>query len=112
MAAFEHYATEAAQLETEIARKGVILGIDWKNAAVVHTLARRALATHADTLELDHPPGSPKGMALLELVGLAQLMLKVMTESADEGIITHGGPVWKTLGRALWEEAGHNKGIK
>ena len=105
MATFENYAAEAAQLETEIARKGVVLDIDWNNDAAVKALARRALASLSDTLQLDHPPGSPKGMAMLEIIGLSQLMLKVMKESADEGIITHGGPVWKSLGRALWEEA-------
>ena len=110
MPAFENYAAEAAQLETEIARKGIILGIDWNNDAQVNAIARRALTSHVDTLELDHPAASAKGMATLELVGLSQLMLRVMKESADDGIITHGGPVWKALGRALWEQARLKKG--
>jgi hypothetical protein len=105
MSAFENHAAEAAQLETEITRKGIVLGIDWTNDAEVHSIARRALSLHLDPLELDHPAASPKGMAMLEIVGLSQLMLQVMKESADEGILTHGGPVWKKLGRALWEEA-------
>ncbi|MFY9329603.1 MAG: hypothetical protein WAO76_16540 [Georgfuchsia sp.] len=109
MPEFENYAAEAAQLETEIARKGVVLGIDWNNEAEVRKLARHALASLSDTLKLDHPPGSQKGMATLEIIGLSQLMLKVMKQSADEGILTHGGPVWKSLGRALWEES-HNAG--
>ena len=37
-------------------------------------------------------------------------MLRVMKESADDGIITHGGPVWKALGRALWLQANLTKG--
>lgn len=112
MPEFENYAAEATQIETEIARKGVILGIDWRNDAEVHALARQALLAQTDTLQLDHPPNSEKGMAMLEIVGLSQLMLKVMKESAGDGIITHGGPVWKSLGRALWEEAGLAKGVK
>lgn len=104
MSEFENYASEAAQLETEIARKGIILGIDWNNAGEVHALARRMLSSHT-TLQLDHPAHSPQGMAMLEMAGLSQLMLKVMENSAGDGIITHGGPVWKSLGRALWEES-------
>lgn len=112
MPASDHYATEAVQLETEIARKGAILGIDWSNDAAVHGLARRALSSHTDTLELDHPATSEKGMAMLELIGLSLLILKLMKESVDEGIITQGGPVWKSLSRALWEEARIAKELK
>ena len=35
---------------------------------------------------------------------MIQLMLTVMKESADDQIHTHGGPLWKTLARALWAE--------
>ena len=105
MPAADHYAVEAAQLEIEISRKGAILGLDWNNDAEVHKLARRALKSNVDTLQLDHPANSPKGMATMELVALSLLILKLMRDSADKGIITQGGPIWKALSRALWEEA-------
>lgn len=105
MPEFENYAAEARQLEIEIERKGVILGIDWNNEAEVRRLARRALKSHGDTIELMDPPDTLKGKVTLEIIGLSQLMLKVMQQSADDGIHTHGGPVWKSLGRALWEES-------
>jgi hypothetical protein len=105
MAEFEDYATEAAQLEIEIARKGAIIGIDWNNSAQVHKLARQALASHGETIQLDVPMASPEGIAKIELFGLAQLMLKVMQRSAEDNLLTHGGPVWKTFARALWDEA-------
>lgn len=112
MSAFETYAKEAAQLEGEIARNGIILGVDWKNDVQVRTVAKRALTAHVDTLELDYPAASPKGMATLELVGLSQLMLRVMKESADEAVINLGGEIWKALGRALWDEARMGKANK
>lgn len=104
MPAFENYGAEAAQLETEIARKGVILGIDWDNAAQLRKLAKQALACHEDTIQLDCNPASPEGIAKLELFGLVQLMLKVMEQGAGEGIEVHGGPVWKAFAKALWAE--------
>ena len=104
MPSFENFAAEAAQIETEIARKGVIIGIDWENAVQVRTLARQALACHGDTIKLDCSPLSPEGLAKVELFGLAQLMQKIMKESADEGFLTHGGKVWKAFAKALWEE--------
>jgi excinuclease ABC subunit A len=51
--------------------------------------------------------GTPR--ARLELFGLAQLMLTVMRESADENIDTHGGPAWKAFARALWSEHDRRK---
>ncbi len=102
MSAFENYAREAQQLEHEIATKGIILGIDWDDPAQVRELARQAMDCHVG--ELDCEPDEPADRARLELFGLIQLMLKVMKESADDQIHTHGGPLWKTLARALWAE--------
>lgn len=102
MSMFENYGREASQLELEIERKGIVLGIDWKDEAAVAALARDAL---------DYTPGKgavdyhdPRQFARIELYGLADLMLKVMAESAGEHIGTHGGAVWKAFGRALWRE--------
>jgi hypothetical protein len=79
MSGFENYPREALQIEHEIETKVVILGIDCD-------------------------PDEPLDRARLELFGLAQLMLKVMKESAEQDFHTHGGRVWKTFARALWAE--------
>ena len=102
MSGFENYSEEARQLELEIERKGIALGIDWNNPVVVSTFAR-------EVLEFD-PTKQPNHMqdrarlTRYELIGLAGLMLRVMTESANDHILTHGGVAWKALGRALWKE--------
>jgi hypothetical protein len=101
MPEFENYNREADELEREIARLGIALQIDWDDAVAVHALAREALAHHG----AGAAPKSPQAMAKLELFGLTQLMLKVMRESAEENMLTHGGPVWKRFARALWAEA-------
>lgn len=104
MPSFENYAEEARQIEEQIVRHGIALGIDWDDEASVRALAREALAFHhaGTPVTVDT---SPLGRAKTELFGLAQLMLTVMAESADDDIETHGGPVWKAFGRALWREA-------
>jgi hypothetical protein len=101
---FENYDLEARRIEQEIIRYGVVLGIDWSDDLAVGTLAREALACHAGNVGT--LPATPTNRAKLELFGLAQLMLKVMAESAGENIETHGGPAWKAFGRALWRESG------
>lgn len=102
MPVFENYAEEARRIEQEIARYGVALGIDWEDSIAVRALAREALAYHPS----ETSPGDLEFRTKVELFGLAQLMLHIMAESADENIETHGGPVWKALGRALWLESG------
>ncbi len=102
MSDFENFSRQAGQIEHEIETKGVILGIDWNNAVQVRELARQALDCRigATGCEADEP----LDRARLELFGLAQLMLTVMKESANENIDTHGGPAWKAFARALWAE--------
>jgi hypothetical protein len=103
---FEHYAEEAGRIEREIARHGIVLGIDWADGVAVRTLAREALAYHpGEDGKVSHGD-TPEWRTKLELFGLAQLMLKVMAESAADNIETHGGDVWKAFGRALWLESG------
>lgn len=102
MSGFENYSREAQQIEHELERKAFILGIDWDDAMQVRELARQALDCRlgADNCE----PDDPRDRARLEFFGLAQLMLTVMKESADQNLLTHGGAVWKTFARALWAE--------
>ena len=104
MPLFENYAAEAEQLEQEIARKGVVLGIDWTDAEQVRRLAREALDYHVAPGQPQDWPDDAAAQARIELFALTQLMLAVMRQSAEDDILTHGGPVWKAFARALWAE--------
>lgn len=106
MGLFENYPQEAEAIEKEIERKGVALDIDWDDEVEVRTLAREALLRGQQ--EMRHAANHPSdtvAMARAELFGLAALMLKTMEQSAEDGMHTHGGKVWKAFGRALWQEA-------
>ena len=107
---FENYRREAAEIEREILRHGVALGIDWRNETQVRALAREALACHDVGKTPECSPETPQDRARIQLFGLTQLMLTVMRQSADENVLTHGGPVWKAFARALWAESGMDKG--
>lgn len=101
MTGFENYGQEAAQIELEMVRKGIVLDIDWSDEAQLQALAREAL-THGREMMAS---ASRLDRTKAEFFGLAQLMLKVMQQSAGEGFHTHGGPAWKAFGKALWNEA-------
>jgi hypothetical protein len=106
MAGFENYTEEVREIEQEIERKGIVLGIDWDDEVQVRRLAREAL-DHASgeqrisaTNPVDH-----ELMAKLDLFGLAGIMLKTMEESASVGVESHGGAAWKSFAKALWDES-------
>jgi hypothetical protein len=105
MAGFENYGEEAREIELEIERKGIVLGVDWNDDVQVRALAREALdhaiaKTHISASgPIDH-----RLMAKLDLFGLAGIMLKTMEESAEIGVESHGGTAWKSFARALWAE--------
>lgn len=102
---FENYSEEARQIELQIVRHAIALGIDWNNPAEVRSLAHDALTCHLSGTVPPHCRGGDmKSRARIEIFGLAQLMLKVMAQSAEDDIVTHGGPVWKSFARALWAE--------
>ncbi|MDP1613971.1 MAG: hypothetical protein Q8M11_23150 [Sulfuritalea sp.] len=104
MSGIENYSREARQIEHEIERKGVVLGIDWNDEAQVRQLAREAIECHLDPEHPECSSSNPQTRARIELFGLAQLMLTVMKESANEDLITHGGAAWKAFAKALWAE--------
>lgn len=110
MVEFEHYAGAIKDIEREIARTGIALGIDWNDEKQVRQLAIEAVDHYGDDLKRTaaHPEDTTTS-AKVKLFGLAALMLRSMEESADLGIESHGGPIWKTFGRALWVEAERRK---
>ena len=106
MGLFENYHQEAEAIEKEIERRGVALGIDWSDQVQVRALAREALTDGGrQANEAARHRDDREALTRAELFGLAALMLKTMEQSAQEGMHTHGGAIWKTFGRALWQEA-------
>jgi hypothetical protein len=111
MSQIAHYTTNTHDIELEIQRKGVVLGIDWSNDAQVRALAREAINYSPDSIKFT--AGAPvdyQQLAKVDLFGLAAIMLRTMEESAAVGLESHGGEAWKVFARALWAEkamAGH-----
>lgn len=104
MAGFENYAQDTRDIELEIERRGVALGIDWHNEEQVRALAREALTYPASEITMLADKPDYTKLAKLEMFGLAGLMLRTMQESAETGFESHGGDAWKAFARALWAE--------
>ncbi len=108
MAEFEHFAQDIREIETEIARKGIVLGIDWNDTVQVRQLAHEAVHHHAEVVRYvaEADLADSRARAKLDLFGLAATMLRIMQDSAEEGLESHGGPIWKAFAKALWAEVG------
>lgn len=105
MSGFGHYARTALELEREIFKRGLMIGVDWQDPAAMRSLAHEALTcTTACRLEmLRSADRQQRGRG--ELFALAEMMLDTMRQSAQIGVHTQGGEVWKAFGRALYEES-------
>lgn len=105
MAGFDHYGQDTSEIESEIVRKGIVLGIDWSDKDVVRALAREAIDHLSEDVRIaSGAPNDHKLMAKIDLFGLAGIMLMTMEKSAEQGIASHGGPTWKAFAEALWAE--------
>lgn len=106
MAGFANYLRSTRQIEREIVRMGVALGVDWSNELQVRALAREALDDAAKNVEVASAnPDDRRLMAKVVLFGLAALMMQTMAGSAENlSVHSQGGPTWKAFGRALWAE--------
>ncbi|MCK9259940.1 MAG: hypothetical protein RBT39_08945 [Azoarcus sp.] len=103
MSGFGHYARTALELEREILKRGLLIGVDWQNPASLRALAHEALTCTTDCrLGLLHSK-DPKARGKGELFALSEMMLDTMRQSAQIGVHTQGGVVWKSFGRALYE---------
>lgn len=106
MSGFENFAKDAREIELELERKGIALGIDWTDDAEVRALAREAVNRHANSTHLTtSEPIDHHQMAKIDLFGLAAIMLRTMEKSAMEGFESHGGVAWKAFAKALWAES-------
>lgn len=105
MAGFENYERDTREIELEIERRGVALGIDWHDEKQVRALAKEALDYSGTDLKVAATePVDYAQLAKIELFGLAGLMLRTMQESAAIGFASHGGDAWKAFAHALWAE--------
>ena len=107
MSGFGHYARTAEELEREIFKRGLMIGLDWQDPATLRRLAREALTctTECRLGLLRDPDAALRGKG--ELFALTEMMLETMRQSALIGVHTHGGETWKAFGRALYEESEH-----
>lgn len=103
MSGFEDFSRDARELDHALEVTGIALGIDWNDAVAVRALAAEALASKPDQVEALVRSNQAAERAKGKLFALTNLMMRLMTQSANTGVHTHGGSAWKAFGRALFD---------
>ena len=104
MPGFGDFTRTAEEIEREIIKRGVALGIDWNDPRRIQALARQALTcSRQHRMSMLRSPIRTEKLTA-ELFALSELMLENMRGSARVGVHTHGGHTWKAFGKALYDE--------
>ena len=105
MSGFGNYARRAEEIEREIFRRGLALGLDWDDPVRLRELARQALSCKPGCVAALYRSPIRQEKLTAELFALSELMLHTMRQSAQTDINTSAGKTWKAFGRALYQEA-------
>ncbi|MFA6971838.1 MAG: hypothetical protein WC208_10605 [Gallionella sp.] len=102
MSQIENHWDEVAQIETELMRKMIALGLDWHDASVMKALASECKVYGPADVQDAYASGDRDKITKAELFSLASLMIQTMENASLEGRDVHGGEVWKAFGRHLY----------
>lgn len=102
MSQIENHWDEISQIETELMRHMIALGLDWHDEIAMTLLANECKVfgpTNAQTAYASH---DQRLITKADLCGLVSVMLRTMENAAREERDVHGGEVWKALGKHLY----------
>lgn len=97
------YSKNTDEIEKELTRAVIALGIDIHDDNQVTMLVRNAFnKEHLKATEYLAKTGDRDALTILNLYGLIDLMFKTMADSAEHGFETHGGDTWKAIARKIY----------
>jgi len=98
----ENHWYEVYQIEIELMRHMVALGLDWHDEAAMTRLASECKAFGPADAQAAYVSKEQRLITKAELFGLVSVMLQTMESAARERRDVHGGEVWKALGKHLY----------
>lgn len=103
MSQIENHWDEVAQIETELQRKMIALGLDWHDTSAMQQLASECKVFGPANAQAAYASEDQNLRTKAELFSLASLMMQAMENATLEGRDVHGGEVWKSFGRHLYD---------
>ena len=102
MSQTENHWKEVSEVETEIMRLMIALGLDWNNELEMIQLATECKAFRPANAQAAYASHDRQSITKAELFGLVTVMIRTMGNASSEGRIVHGGEVWKALGKHFY----------
>lgn len=102
MSQIENHWDEVAQIETQIMRKMIALGLDWHDATEMRLLADECKVFGPSDVQAAYASNDQSRITKAELFSLASIMIQTMENATLESRDVHGGEVWKAFGRHLY----------
>ena len=102
MSQAENHWDQVSQIETELMRHMIALGIDWHDEIAMQKLASECKVFGPGNAQAAYVSNEQKQITRAELFGLVSVMLRTMESAALEGRDVHGGEVWKSLGKHFY----------
>lgn len=102
MSQIENHRNEVSQIETELMREMIALGLDWHDDAAMRKLALECKAFGPADADAAYASNDSKRITRAKLFALVSLMLRTMESAALENRDVHGGEVWKSFGKHLY----------
>jgi hypothetical protein len=102
MSQIENHWDEVSQIEIQIMRYMMALGIDWHDEAAMTQLASECKNFGPVNAQAAYASNEQKLITKAELFGLVSVMMQTMENAARENRDVHGGEVWKAFGKHLY----------
>lgn len=102
MSQIENHWDEVSQIETELVRHLVALGLDWHDDIAMQQLATECKAFGPSHAQAAYASNDRKQKTKAELFALISVMIRTMESAARDDRDVHAGEAWKALGKHLY----------
>lgn len=102
MSQTENHWDEVSQIEIELKRHMIALGLNWHDEAAMIQLASECKAFGPANAQAAYASKEQRLITKAELFGLVSVMMQTMESAARERREVHGGEVWKALGKHFY----------
>lgn len=102
MSQTEDHWDEILQIETQLMRHMLALGLDWHDEAAMMQLATECKTFGPSNAKAAYASKDQRLITKAQLFGLVSTMIQTMESAAREGRDVHGGEVWKAFAKHLY----------
>lgn len=102
MSQTENHWAEVANIEIELQRYMIVLGMDWHDTFAMSQLAAECKNFGPDNAKAAYATHDQRLITKAKLFGLVSMMLQTMESAALDNRDVHGGEVWKAFAKHLY----------